>query len=476
MRALEARLVADGDIDTHALMQRAGQAVFQCARTHWNEAAVWRIFCGNGNNGGDGYVVARLALQAGIAVQLIRVGTPGSAAEASAARAAWLRSGGESGLGDLAGLLSPDLQIDCLFGIGLSRAPAGEYLEAIAAINAEACPTLSVDVPSGLVADTGATPGLCVGASRTLALIAWKQGLFTGRAAAHVGRLQLDTLGMPIATHCEVRLTAAEDIRRLLPPRDRAAHKGHHGHVLVIGGEHGMGGAALLTAEAALRAGAGWVTLATRANHVAAALARRPEIMVRTCAHPDSLRPLLERATIVVVGPGLGSEDWGRMLLDAALASGKPLVLDADALNMIAGSGAPIPANSICTPHPGEAARLLACTVAEVERDRFAALRALLRRGGGAAVLKGAGTLVGSASDQIDVCAYGNPGMASAGMGDVLSGIIAALYAQGLSAFDAARAGVYLHARAGDLAANQMGERGLLASDLIACLPQVINP
>lgn len=476
MRELEARLVAAGDIDSHALMQRAGQAVFHCARSHWNEAAIWRIFCGPGNNGGDGYVVARLALQAGIAVQLIRVGVPGSAVEAGAARAEWLRSGGESGLADLDGMLVPDLQIDCLFGIGLTRPPEGEYLAAIEAINATDCPVLSVDVPSGLDADRGATPGVCVRASLTLTLIGWKCGLFTGRGPARAGRLQLDTLGMQDDSEAQVRLTGAADIRRLLPLRDRGAHKGQHGHVLVIGGDHGMGGAVLLAAEAALRTGAGWVTVATRAEHVPAVLARRPEVMARDCTQADSVQSLIKRASIVVVGPGLGNGDWGRELLDAALASGKPLLLDADALNLIAETGRAIPGDGICTPHPGEAARLLDCSVADIERDRYAALRRLLQRVGGTVVLKGAGSLVGHASGLIDVCRLGNPGMASAGMGDVLSGVIAALYGQGLCAFDAARVGVYLHARAGDLAAARSGERGLLASDLIAQLPRVVNP
>lgn len=476
MRGLEQRIAEAGGPDSHALMQRAGQAVFACARTHWPEAAIWRIFCGSGNNGGDGYVVARLALQAGIAVQLIRIGVPGSAAEAVAARAEWLRSGGESSLADLAGMLAPALQIDCVFGIGLSRAPAGAYQAGIEAINAATCPTLSVDVPSGLDADTGANPGVCVNANMTLALIGWKQGHFTAQAAAKVGKLRLDGLGLSIQEERSVRLIDAAEIQRMLPPRSRIAHKGHHGHVLVIGGDHGMGGAVLLAGEAALRAGAGWVTIATRADHVGACLARRPEIMVRACEDFESALPLLENASVVAVGPGLGTQDWGRALLQAALQSGKPLVLDADALNLLAEMRTPVPADSICTPHPGEAARLLDCAVGELERDRYAALHTLLQRCGNAVVLKGSGTLVGGKEGDIEVCPIGNPGMASAGMGDALTGVIAAFRAQGLSAFDAARAGVWAHAHAADLAASAHGERGLLASDLIARLAQVVNP
>ena len=476
MRALEQLLARQAGIDSGELMNRAGVAVFRRARAIWPEARIWRIFCGGGNNGGDGFVVARCAMQAGIEVQLVRIGEPGVATEAQAARAAYGAAGGlVHGLGDISALPRADLVIDAVFGIGLTRAPAGVYAAAIDAINAASAPVLAIDVPSGIDADSGAAPGTCVRASATLALIAWKRGLFTGRAPAHTGRLWLDTLAMPNDSSTGVELIDAKEISHLFAPRARDAHKGHHGHVLVIGGELGMGGAAMLAAEAALRTGAGWVSVATRPLHVPALLARRPELMVHAWDDASVLPALIERADVLVVGPGLGQGPWGSAALQAALASGKPLVLDADALNLIAARGIEVPQGAICTPHPGEASRLLGCSVAEIERDRYAALRLLRDRGGDVFVLKGAGSLVGDAR-RVAVCRRGNPGMASAGMGDVLSGVIAALRAQGLSSFDAARGGVWLHASAGDVAARGRGERGLIASDLVQCLSGLANP
>ena len=476
MRALEQSFAHSHGLDTHALMQGAGNAVFERVRALWPEARCWRIYCGAGNNGGDGYVVADRALQAGRTVQLVRVGAPSEAAEASAARAVFLANGArEYTLADLAGLPSPDVCVDAVLGIGLNRSPDGEYADAIAAINAGSAPVLSVDVPSGLNADTGAAPGDCVRATVTLALIAWKRGLFTGRARACVGRLLLADMDLKSSSDADTSLIAAVEMSRLLAARARDAHKGNHGHVLIIGGDHGMAGAVLLAADAALRTGAGWVSVATRGAHISGFLARRPELMVHGCDDVEKIRPLLSRADVLVVGPGLGQSEWSRQLLAVALASGKSLVLDADALNLIAATGAAVPADAICTPHPGEAGRLLAVPTADVEADRFSAMQALLQRCGGAVVLKGAGTLIGSAT-LTQVCDRGNPGMASAGMGDVLSGVIAALRAQGLSSFDAARAGVWVHATAADRAASAGGERGMLASDVIERVRRLVNP
>lgn len=480
VRALERALVQARGINTCDLMEQAGRAVFKRARANWPDARRWCVVCGSGNNGGDGYVVARLARVQGFDVTLIRVGESQGPAEASAARAGYAACGGSATSLRLARTdAMPELIIDALFGIGLDRAVSGEAAQAIDWINDRGCPVLSIDVPSGLNADTGATPGACVRALMTLTLVAWKRGQFTGRARAFTGVLQLDPLGADVDVHGieagSERLIAAAEVRALLRPRARDAHKGDHGHVLVVGGDQGMGGATLLAAESALRSGAGWVSLATRAEHLSASLARCPEVMVRAVLTPLDLQPMLARADVVLLGPGLGQGDWGRQLLLAVLASGKPLVLDADALNLIAGEALSLPIDMVLTPHPGEAARLLGTTTALVEHDRFAAVRGLQARFGGVAVLKGAGTLICNAS-HLEICDRGNPGMASAGMGDVLAGIIAALRAQGLSAFDAARAGVFVHASAGDLAAGKQGERGLVARDLMAQLAPVLNP
>lgn len=258
-----------------------------------------------------------------------------------------------------------------------------------------------------------------------------------------------------------------------LGARPRNTHKGDYGRVLAIGGDHGMPGAVRLAAEAAARVGAGLVSIATRSAHAAHISAQRPELLCYGVEHANELRPLLSAASVVVIGPGLGQSPWARQLFSAVLETDLPCVVDADALNLLAAESVVRDA-WVLTPHPGEAARLLACTGAEIQADRFNAVREVRRRYGGVVVLKGAGTLVAAGDEPVGICAGGNPGMASAGMGDVLSGVIAALIAQGLSLRDAARLGVWLHAEAGDRAASA-GERGLLASDIMPHLRSLVN-
>jgi NAD(P)H-hydrate epimerase len=267
----------------------------------------------------------------------------------------------------------------------------------------------------------------------------------------------------------------ATDLLRWLRPRARNAHKGTHGRVLCVGGDHGGGGAIMLCAEAALRSGAGLVDAATREIHVPALLARLPEALAHVPTYASQFETSLDRADVIAIGPGLGQDDWGKPLLQQAVATGKPLVLDADALNLLAVAPQSLPPDAIITPHPGEAARLLGKSVAEVQRDRFATAHELGTRYRCVVVLKGAGSIV-AASDRLPrVIAAGNPSMAVGGMGDVLTGAIAALRAQGLDAFDAASVGALLHAAAGDAAAAD-GERGLLPSDLMPWLRRLANP
>lgn len=270
-----------------------------------------------------------------------------------------------------------------------------------------------------------------------------------------------------------------------LPPRKRNAHKGDMGHVLILGGASGFGGAALLASEAAARLGAGKVSLATAPEHVAACLTYRPEVMVHGVRSAAGLGDLASQAGVVVVGPGLGQGAWGQGLLQTALAASRPLVVDADGLNLLATHCSGLRRDDwILTPHPGEAGRLLDCSTRQIEADRPAAACALQQRYGGVVVLKGAGTLVAGPGG-LALCPYGNPGMASGGMGDVLSGMLGALLAQGLPVEgavklgiieSAARLGVLVHALAADLAAREAGERGLLAADLASYARILVNP
>ena len=470
VRELDARLIAAGT-PAYELMQRAAHACWRALRQRWPEAGCVTVLTGRGNNAGDGYLIAALAKRAGWQVRVLAVGEvaqlQGDAAQACAeAMAADVEIAPWSECAPLRGVL-----VDALLGTGLTGPVREPYAQAIRLINASGLPVLAVDTPSGLCADTGSEQGVAVRAELTVSFIALKLGLFTGVAADRVGVLVF----APLQTDPQVQAQVPAIAQRLapagllpLPPRARTAHKGQLGHVLVIGGERGLGGAALLAAEAALRAGAGLVSLATRAEHVAAALTRRPEIMCVPVASANQLMPLLAAATVLVVGPGLGQGAWGRSLLSAAAGLGCVQVWDADALNLLAAGQVNLPAGGVLTPHPGEAARLLGVTVAQLQADRPAAARALSERYQAVVVLKGAGSLVAAPDGRLAVCNNGHPAMAGAGFGDVLAGLIGALLAQGLPAFDAARLAVWLHARAGEQLAV-LG-RGMVASDLFPAI------
>lgn len=480
VRTLEARGVADLGGEAFALMARAGLAGWRVVLKRWPQALRVVVVCGPGNNGGDGYVLARHACEAGRAVRVLRLPAHVPASDlAQRACAEYVAAGGSIEETDGA-IPECDLIVDALFGIGLSRAPDAATAALIEAVNAHPAPVLALDVPSGVDADTGSAPGAAVVADGTLQFIGRHRGLRTGAALDHCGRLELATLALSDAAFDGIAAAAwayrADALSKFLPLRPRDAHKGRNGHVLCVGGDLGSGGAIVLAAQAALRAGAGLVCVATRETHIAPLLARAPEAMTRAVADAAELAPLLERASVIAIGPGLGQSDWGRALLAAALASGKPCILDADALNLLAAVGTTLHADAIVTPHPGEAARLLGCSIAQVQGDRFASAAALQARLGGVVVLKGAGTVVQAPGAAPAVIAAGNPGMAVGGMGDLLAGVIAALRAQGFTPADAAVAGALLHAAAGDAAAREDGERGLLPTDLLPWLRRLANP
>lgn len=482
--ALDAAAIAGG-IPSIQLMKRAGRAAFDLLMERFPAPMLISIYCGAGKNGGDGYVLAALAAQRLIPVQVIQLTAPEKlTGEALQAYQFALQEGVKVLPFAQATAPTSGVIVDALLGIGLRGAPTGEFAAAIAQLNQTGLPVLALDIPSGLNADTGAVAGAVVQAQITIPYIALKRGLLTGRGPAVCGELVLANLDILEATYTEVSPSverlSLNDLLPLLAPRAADAHKGDFGHVMVIGGDTGFGGAALMAAEAAARTGAGKVSVATRPEHVAAILARRPEIMACGVVSGQELEPLLARPTLLVVGPGLGRTPWSEQMLQQAIKSGLPLVLDADALNILAeGRVVPVAGHQqhsqwLLTPHPTEAARLLGITTAEVQADRFAAVRALSERYNASVILKGAGSLVASVDGLVGVVTDGNPGMASGGMGDVLSGILGGLVAQGLSAADAARLGAVVHACAADLAADDVGQRSLLATDLIPYLGQLL--
>ncbi|NID15637.1 NAD(P)H-hydrate dehydratase [Luteibacter yeojuensis] len=470
-RAIDRRAIDDLGIPGFDLMTRAAAAAFAMLRRRWPEARRLRVVCGTGNNGGDGYLVARDALAGGLAVDLIALGEP-KGGDAARARGAFEAQGGTVlPLSAWRGLPPADVIVDAIYGTGLNRAPEGEAREGIEAINSSGAAVFALDVPSGLSADTGACPGVAVRADATATFIVRKRGLYTHRAEVageielHALDLSGDILGTP-----DARLLVAAG----LPPRPRDSHKGANGHVLAIGGDHGTGGAVRMAAEAALRTGAGLVSVATREENVLAINAARPELMPRGANGPQALQPMLEKATVVALGPGLGQGAWGHALWTTALDAGLPTVLDADGLNLLQAEPRHLPAKTVLTPHPGEAGRLLGMATADVQADRFAAVRELAHRHHAVVVLKGNGSLIASPDGEVSVCPWGNPGMASGGMGDTLTGIVAGLLGQGCDPYRAACLGVGLHARAADVAARA-GQRGLLAGDLLEPLRRLVN-
>lgn len=469
-------------IPGYTLMTRAGEAALTALRSQWPLARRLLVLAGPGNNGGDGYVVARFARAAGLDVTVAApAGLPASG-DAARAAADWSAAGGTVLPWTATLLERADLVVDALLGTGLARTVGAPLAEVVGALNASGRPLAALDVPSGLDSDTGEVRGVAVRAALTVTFVGLKPGLFLGSGPEHVGRLICDDLDVPPDAFAgaapALRRIPESDLRALLPRRARTAHKGVNGRVLVVGGGPGMPGAVRLAGEAALRAGAGLVTIATWPVHAAALAAGRPELICLPAETPADIASALAAADVVAVGPGLGRTPWATRLLGAVWDSSKPLIVDADALNALAER--PTKRAHWClTPHPGEAARLLGLDIGAVQADRLAAARALASRYGGVAVLKGAGTLVAAGEAAPWVCERGNPGMAAAGMGDVLTGVIAAIAAQqpdALAALGAAAAvGVLVHAQAGDLAARG-GERGILASDLIAQLPACVNP
>ena len=481
IRALEHCVIHEHGVAGITLMSRAADAALGYLLEVWPKAEHLQVMCGTGNNGGDGFLIADLAHKRGIDVTVLQLGDVqkigGDAALA-------LRQAQANGVNIVPfkpdSIMPNGVIVDAMLGIGLEGAVRGVYIEAIASINASGAPVLAVDIPSGICADTGAVLGAAVVADLTVTFIGLKRGLFTLQAPDYIGAVQLCDL----AVHPEVYAAVPADCARLalepllqcLPLRSASAHKGLFGNVLVVGGDYGLAGAAAMAAESALRCGAGLVQVATRPEHVSAVLARTPEVMTTGVVASDEFAPMLEAADVVVVGPGLGSSPWSAELLRRSLACGKPLVLDADALNLLA-SGAlgntDAAAEWVLTPHPGEAARLLGCDTAQVQSDRFAAVIALQQRYGGIVILKGNGSLI-TAGGKVFLSDYGNPGMASGGMGDVLSGVIGALLAQHLTSLEAAALATCVHGAAADIAAQE-GQRGLIATDLIPKMRSILG-
>ena len=476
-------------IPAYELMKRAGEAVFNVVASNYSQHKKLLVLCGAGNNAGDGYVVARLARQNGFDVRVISLIDPTTLKnEALLAYQGWLSVGGEISTADLSLIDQADIIVDALLGTGLTREVSGTWAEWITAVNRSSEPVVAVDVPSGLIADTGAVAGSAIQAEITVSFIGLKQGMFTAQANDTCGEIIFNDLALPEEVYTQVAADAylvKEADYSLLPKRKSSSHKGMFGHVLIVGGNTGMPGAVILAAKAALRTGAGLVTIITAVDNLEAISLAVPEAMVRTCG-ADSLsevftEQLVNSVTHIAIGMGLGQDGWSLELLRYCSGLNKTMLIDADALNLMAQHEVSINSSLVITPHPGEAARLLSAgktlNSADIQKDRFKAAKKLhdmFDTGGSCVViLKGSGTLIYN-GETLKVCSLGNAAMAAPGMGDVLSGIVIALMAQGINISDAAELGVCLHASAAGLVVDDK-TRGLVASDIIGVLPKVLQ-
>lgn len=482
VRELDQLTIQQYGIDGFELMNRAAKVCFDAIYQTWPDMNSMQVFCGSGNNGGDGYLIAKLAHEHNIKVSVQALKDP--VYLQGDAHKAWLACD-ETGVFikdyDPAMPLSADVIVDAMLGTGLSGEVQGQYLDMVNRINRSGKAVCAVDIPSGLCADTGQPLGAAVKADLTVSFIGLKQGLLTGLAADYCGELWFDHLDVPnevfeeITPSCEI--INRQSCRGILPRRQRTAHKGHHGHVLLVGGNYGMAGAIIMAAEAAVYSGAGLVSVATREEHLNALTIRRPEVMAHGVHDETGLKKLVKNKNVIVIGPGLGRDNWALALLKEALVAHCTLVMDADALNLIAEHPQlhqPRKFPMILTPHPGEAARLLNTDTMTVQLDRFSAVFSCCKAFDAITLLKGSGTLI-SDGHEIGLCNVGNPGMAAGGMGDILSGLTGALLAQNAEPFKAVRLAAWVHGSAADYLVTRQGETGLLATELLPEIRTLIN-
>jgi len=495
MRAFDARAIAECRVPSLILMENAGRGATDVLAAELLDGAVDGkkavVVCGTGNNGGDGFVVARHLLGRGARVVVWLVGAEERlTSDARTNRDAFVGVGGTVGGGTLDTLRramdQADVVVDALFGTGLDRPVAQEHADVVRAMNLASTRICALDVPSGLDANTGAPLGDCVKADLTVAFGHYKLGHLTATGATYSGRVRVVDIGVPpaVADVPAAMLLEARDLDPLLSPRANDTHKYRAGHVAVVGGSPGKTGAALLAARAALRAGAGASTIVTWAEVQSALQHAVLEIMTHGLAGVTDAdrRADLDRALggkrALVLGPGLGLGDEARALVAHALRTFPgPIVADADALSSFAGRHLELRAGrgvAILTPHSGELGRLFGVAADEIDKDRFHWVRRAARETLGVVVLKGAFSLVAAPDGRVVVVPTGNPALATAGSGDVLSGTIAAM-ACALDPFEAAMAGAFVHGAAGDLWAEAHGDRGLLAGEIAELVPDVLS-
>ncbi len=471
-REIDRIAIEELGISGFRLMYRAASFAMAELLKRWSHPKSVSIVCGSGNNAGDGYLLAGALHSRQIPVQIVQVGDA-SRLQGDAKRA--LDSITELGLAFSSDEeISGDVVVDALLGTGARGEVRPTFAAAISRINAVNKPVVALDLPSGVDADTGGfLTEEPVRADLTTCFVGRKLALATGKACNVAGEVVTTSLEIPSGAFDRVAGTPVlptNKTEQALPKRQPSSHKGHFGHVLIVGGNRGMGGAVLLAGEACLRTGAGLVSVVTHTDHAGNLLSRRPELMVRGSDEGEINPSLIEQADVIAIGPGLGVDPWARNLLENVCSSDKPLVVDADALNLHAKRSYTLPSGSIVTPHPGEAARLLDTTTTTIENDRVGAVKRLTAELHAVGVLKGAGSLIANDGELHAICDIAEPALSTAGSGDVLTGIVAATYAQLGEPLQATALGVYLHASAGQRARSHANGRGVIAGDLIESL------
>lgn len=478
VRKLDSIAINEYDIAGYELMKRAGKALFNYFQDRYPLARHVTVFCGSGNNAGDGYIFAWLAMQSKLKVSVVSlVGVNKLRGDAKFAWKEWHARGHQKVECSDELLQKTDVIIDAMLGTGLDREVEGEWAETIDEINDSGKPVISVDIPSGLYADTGRVAGHAIRATATMTFVGLKKGLFTHMGVDHCGDLVFEGLGLPAKIYskqpAQAQLLNWPRLQADLLSRKASTHKHQCGHLLILGGDWGMPGAVRLAAEASLRTGAGLVTVVTHGIHAPMVLSAQPEIMLVSSGDGHVPAELLAKVDAVIVGPGMSDSHWSQNLLGDALSCEAPKVVDAGALRLLAQQNDRRD-DWILTPHPGEAGVMLGETSDCIQDSRFSSAELLQQKYGGYIVLKGAGSLLQSPGGLTQLSPYGNAGMATAGMGDVLTGVLGGLLAQGYDLQTASRLGLCIHSIAGDLGAAK-GQIGLLASDLYPYIRQLVN-
>ncbi len=519
VRNLDSIAINEYKIPGFTLMSRAGKFTFEIIKKEWSELKTINILCGIGNNGGDGFIVAKEAFGSGYNVKVILCGDHTKIkGDAKTAYDAYMNVIGKTNNGNILyweefkkdfseikmaqeakksentestestkNTEQTEILVDALFGTGLNKDLDKYWMEIVNFINNNFinAKKIAIDVPSGLNANTGAIMNAAIKVDQTVTFVGLKQGLYTAMARDYCGKITLYDLKIPNKIYSKVKpsgyLLNLDHLKKNAFPKkiSNCANKGHFGHVLIIGGNVGMLGASILAADAALRAGAGLVSVATRKEHAKSIPINTPEVMSIGMYDINEIEPLIQKATAILIGPGLGQDKWSKEIFSSILKLKlqKPLIIDADGINLLASMEEfknYHNNNSILTPHPKEASRLLQTTTKEIETDRFKSAKNLHDKYKANIVLKGAGTIIFGEDEKYYITTAGNYGMASAGFGDILAGIIVGLVARGVSLIESAKLGVHVHAIASDKEITK-GKKGMIATDILPWVRLLLN-